>query len=687
MKLDNENIIHLQPNPPDKHAIKSADLPTATQEHAIKSADLPTATQEQSVSKGNARLTRTEDPQRRDGGEEAFAKELLTLKQENHQLKMRLQALEASDGETRSSVSEKTPPDSIEDPDRTPVEERAENDLTSYPMELKGERLIEGVSDITPSLKSALQDEEKPKDEMREDRKIQGETESEEESHSDMMTRPQINCLQQQVVALQAHLQILSEEHQKQAEELALWRLTTNELTQVQMPWLSQDQTQEQAPCLGQEGQLLLGGSPSSVTVIREDELLLSCTSSRLYGRTLGSRIQHCTSPEHSPLQSSPRTSSTGPQGQMHQSPDEDEANHTTAVPKEARSSSGHQVKALGLADTDESRPRSQTKEVEPRENVSHPACDMEAHSTQSLSLENQTAPDQCNTKQQETISVSDLVVDVNHLSSSHGKLLQTTTTMVSTLESQTTVEQVHLEGQSSELSRGITPQISTSVFPSGMSGEKYPAEGEGGQGSKFTKAAKKSDALEKVSQMEVRSTAIQTEEGSAPTPTPHELHHTSSQTEEGSAPTPHELHHTSSQTEEGSATTPTPHELHHTSTQTEEEEDEEELVDSPPLSPITPAEGCDRLLFSGSFPIPSDPARLAERIRRSRSQMSAAYDDTEYEPYGLPEVVMKGFADIPSGPACPYIVRRGLLGTPAVPLPPKEPGPKEGGRGRPKQP
>ena len=93
-----------------------------------------------------------------------------------------------------------------------------------------------------------------------------------------------------QVVALQAHLQILSEEHQKQAEELALWRLTTNELTQVQMPWLSQDQTQEQAPCLGQEGQLLLGGSPSSVTVIREDELLLSCTSSRLYGRTLGSR-------------------------------------------------------------------------------------------------------------------------------------------------------------------------------------------------------------------------------------------------------------------------------------------------------------------------------------------------------------------------------------------------------------
>ena len=131
---------------------------------------------------------------------------------------------------------------------------------------------------------------------------------------------------------------------------------------------------------------------------------------------------------------------------------------------------------------------------------------------------------------------------------------------------------------------------------------------------------------------MEVRSTDTQPEVGSDTTTTP----------------TPCELHHTSTQTEEGSATTttptPTPRELHQASTQTEEEEEgEEELVESPPLSPIPPAEGCDRMLFSGSFPIPSDPARLAERIRRSRSQMSAAYDDTEYEPYGLPEVVMKG--------------------------------------------
>ncbi|KAK7922439.1 hypothetical protein WMY93_009341 [Mugilogobius chulae] len=101
---------------------------------------------------------------------------------------------------------------------------------------------------------------------------------------------------------------------------------------------------------------------------------------------------------------------------------------------------------------------------------------------------------------------------------------------------------------------------------------------------------------------------------------------------------------------------------------------EEEAVAESPTLSP-TP---CDKIqqskgvMLTASFPIPADPARLAERIRRNRTQLSAAFDDTEYEPYGLPEVVMKGFADIPSGPSCPYIVRRGLLGTAAVPVLPK---------------
>lgn len=101
------------------------------------------------------------------------------------------------------------------------------------------------------------------------------------------------------------------------------------------------------------------------------------------------------------------------------------------------------------------------------------------------------------------------------------------------------------------------------------------------------------------------------------------------------------EMKSVSSQTEESLNPRSAPPELHCAHTQTEEE-----LVESPPVSPITRSEAAElglKVLFSGSFPIPSDPASLAERIRRNRTQLSAAFDDTEYEPYGLPEVVMKG--------------------------------------------
>lgn len=121
----------------------------------------------------------------------------------------------------------------------------------------------------------------------------------------------------------------------------------------------------------------------------------------------------------------------------------------------------------------------------------------------------------------------------------------------------------------------------------------------------------------------------------------------------------------------------PTSSELPCAYTQTEEEDGE--LVDSVSPLPSSGEAGLgDGALFAGSFPIPTDPARLAERILRNRTQLSAAFDDTEYEPYGLPEVVMKGFADIPSGPSCPYIVRRGLLGTTVVPVAQKDQRPEE---------
>ncbi|XP_067831683.1 centromere protein F-like [Heptranchias perlo] len=65
------------------------------------------------------------------------------------------------------------------------------------------------------------------------------------------------------------------------------------------------------------------------------------------------------------------------------------------------------------------------------------------------------------------------------------------------------------------------------------------------------------------------------------------------------------------------------------------------------------------------------NPAELAMRIQRSqrfRHHLSVAFDETEYQPYGLPDVVQKGFADIPSGPSCPHILRRTTLHSAARP-------------------
>lgn len=107
------------------------------------------------------------------------------------------------------------------------------------------------------------------------------------------------------------------------------------------------------------------------------------------------------------------------------------------------------------------------------------------------------------------------------------------------------------------------------------------------------------------------------------------EMKSVGSQTEDSVYPTASELHCAYTQTEEA-----------------EEEQGEEDSVESPHVSPVPSPEGAalgEKMVFSGSFPIPADPARLAERIRRTRTQLSAAFDDTEYEPYGLPEVVMKG--------------------------------------------
>ncbi|XP_060711540.1 centromere protein F-like [Hemiscyllium ocellatum] len=68
--------------------------------------------------------------------------------------------------------------------------------------------------------------------------------------------------------------------------------------------------------------------------------------------------------------------------------------------------------------------------------------------------------------------------------------------------------------------------------------------------------------------------------------------------------------------------------------------------------------------------------AELAARLQRNwlfRHHVSVAFDETEYEPYGLPDVVQKGFADIPSGPSCPHVLRRATINTTLWPQQQKE--------------
>ncbi|XP_048665344.1 centromere protein F isoform X1 [Marmota marmota marmota] len=63
----------------------------------------------------------------------------------------------------------------------------------------------------------------------------------------------------------------------------------------------------------------------------------------------------------------------------------------------------------------------------------------------------------------------------------------------------------------------------------------------------------------------------------------------------------------------------------------------------------------------------PSTPEMFPKKIRKtSKSGVQPAEDEeeTEYEPEGLPEVVKKGFADIPTGKISPYVLRRTTMAT-----------------------
>ncbi len=97
-----------------------------------------------------------------------------------------------------------------------------------------------------------------------------------------------------QMVELHMRVKALSEANQQQAEEIAVWRLAsqpaptfdcTDNQSVTQDPGQAlKTEAEVQKPCLGVQS------SPEYVTVIREDELVLSCSSCKLQGNMLFSR-------------------------------------------------------------------------------------------------------------------------------------------------------------------------------------------------------------------------------------------------------------------------------------------------------------------------------------------------------------------------------------------------------------
>ncbi|XP_007550371.1 centromere protein F isoform X1 [Poecilia formosa] len=374
------------------------------------------------------------------------------------------------------------------------------------------------------------------------------------EGNAEDMTEIQINRLQEQVEALLRRVRTLTEETEVQAQELVLWRLASQPASAVQHLLTDADdesETLRQIPAasrseLAQTGHSQVQKNPDAVTVIREDEVSLCCSSRKLQGRLLFSRLQNSSLPEPKSLRS-PKKSLQG----------------------QTRSGA-------------EFDPESEKENQE-----------INLHWSESYPEQNKVKKDA------KLIQVSSQTIAQHHgardLSLSGSSLSK--------------LQHFHTETHQTKLDsfRGAG-DFETPIYPS--------------------------DSNVKVEAVSVGS-----------------------QTEGRLLPRGFSTASAATQTEQDFS-------------------DEEESVGSPPVSPVSSAEKTeagDKMLLSGSFPIPADPARLAERIRRNRAQLSAAFDDTEYEPYGLPEVVMKGFADIPTGPSCPYIVRRGLLGT-VQPLSKKEP-------------
>ncbi|XP_007247498.3 centromere protein F [Astyanax mexicanus] len=461
----------------------------------------------------------------------------------------------------------------------------------------------------------------------------EADTESKDEAYSSV----QVISLQKRVQALHTQLQLISEQNSRQAEELELWRLSTSSL--------------------GENMDDHSNGSP--IVLVREDQLILSCSPCGHHGQNQQTRNAGQCGDLSQPEDFS------GPQIEYEEGDDQ----------LLAKTTKGHFQSVIKVKDyvviddctitesTDEPKMNNTVVDVngtsqvssseteiseDTRHDLAHPVKSREPCEDASESVmvcpENQSMEDTFRRENQENHSAtgkSELITEPQDLRDNQLPCLNFN-------ESVTFAEHTGAPESTSDQQIEHDSALGSLTDNSALMEDDVMKHFAAHQGQRSETTTVSGHTVTK----EVKSVSTQTEE--CEEREVEDIRRSLALQEKKT------LLHVCTQTEEMK--------------QSEEEEgQDDELTTSPPSSPAPPSEP-EKLMFSSAFPIPADPAHLAERIRRNRSRMSAAYDDTEYEPYGLPEVVMKGFADIPSGPACPYVLRRGLLGTDALPRSLREP-------------
>ncbi|CAN9515072.1 unnamed protein product [Ophioblennius macclurei] len=506
----------------------TSDSETSTADGRIKDA----AAQRSGEHPDSNKTVAAEDQSSKTGGTVDTVAELLALQHENQLLKQRIEGFVLSNSRS----------DAVRPEEQAEQSQNSESAAVVSSVEDETRDVVKDV--LADGQKTPQQNVNRSDDEGRELEEKNGETDGVEEDQEEA-SQAEVDHLHQQVEALQLKIRSLSEELLQQAEELALWRLSSQ-------PAPTFDDESEEQICAGRptHQQHVQTATPASerrqnnITVIREDDIVLSCTSNKIQGRMLFSRLQNSILLEPKTVQPSKKLTSL-----------QEYSENTANVDQE-------------------SEKENQEFNVVQQSGVS-PAPSKSRRDAEVVQMSEKTVQ-QCATKDDHRVSGASLT---------------------------------KADGLAKPNPLGETNETTRTGKPSGT---------------------------------DMRSVSVQTDGGLSSRGAPTACVTTQTEEEE------------------------------------EEEEDGDELVESPPMSPVVPPEGGESdsgMLFASSFPIPADPARLAERIRRNRTQLSAAFDDTEYEPYGLPEVVMKGFADIPTGPSCPYIVRRGLLGTTVVPAAQKDSG------------